>query len=450
MTDIEKDAVAAMQIMGLEGKTISVEEAKELERHTSESDDDLSSVEETDYQIGFIENDLNALYHEEDWRKWDGGKVGGLPIWLNPVDLPASETLACGTCNEPMKFLLQIYCPIDEVLNAFHRSIYLFCCKKAQCVSNGQVKVLRCQLPRANPFYAFEPSKDLELKRKDNLSLPALCQLCGCLAKSKCVKCKRAAYCCRSHQKIHWKHHKAVCDPTGTTKDFSTDAVRQAWLFREYGLLVSCEELVPDSDEAIESSTTIWQDAMVEKEDIGRTDGASTATEEEKEDLALTQKDYDNALGNESMEAEYLAFLARVRRGGVDQVLRYCRWDDESGPLPISAAAARDAIENPPPPCSKCGAPRKFEFQVMPQLLSYLAVDKSTTVDNPTVDEARKAVAANAPPAQEKDLAYIFRNREGEDLDWGTIDIYTCSRSCSGESYEEEVARVTKVRMVRA
>ena len=86
----------------------------------------------------------------------------------------------------------------------------------------------------------------------------------------------------------------------------------------------------------------------------------------------------------------------------------------------------------------------------MPQLLSYLAVDRGTMVNNPTIEEARKKVAADAPVVQEKDLPGIFRNTEGEDLDWGTIDVYTCSQSCSGESYAQEVARVREVRMARA
>ena len=450
MATFEENAATAMQKLGLNGNNISVEEAKEMEANTSDSDDDLSSVEETDYQIGFIDDSLNALHHEEDWRKWDGGKVGGLPVWLNPVDLPPPNTLACSTCEEPMKFLLQIYCPLDDILNAFHRSIYLFCCKRAQCVSSGMVKVLRCQLPKANPYYAIEPSTDLEVLKKDSLKLPALCQLCGCLATNKCVKCKRASYCCRSHQKIHWKHHKAVCDPTGTTRDFSTDTVKQGWLFKEYNLAVCCEELVPDTAEAIESSTTIWEDARVEGKSDGATEASASASKEEEDDLALTQKDYDRALGNEERDPEYLRFLSRVRRSGSNQVLRYCRWDEENGPLPISTAAARDARENPPPSCARCGAECKFEFQVMPQLLAYLSVDKGTTVNNPTVEEARKAVAADAPPAQEKDLASIFRNRAGEDLDWGTIDVYTCSKSCCGESYAAEIARVTEVRMARA
>ena len=101
--------------------------AEELE---DDEDSDLGSeaISETDYQLGFVEEGVNSLHYEEDWREWDGGKVGGAPIWLDPVNLPSPDALLCTICKEPRKFLLQIYCPLDEIENAFHRSIYVFHC----------------------------------------------------------------------------------------------------------------------------------------------------------------------------------------------------------------------------------------------------------------------------------------------------------------------------------
>ncbi len=54
-----------------------------------------------------------------------------------------------------------------------------------------------------------------------------------------------------------------------------------------------------------------------------------------------------------------------------------------------------------PPPCERCGAPRAFEFQVMPQLLNYV------------LDTDGSAGTTQAA-----------------DLDFGTIAVYTCTRSC--------------------
>ena len=54
--------------------------------------------------------------------------------------------------------------------------------------------------------------------------------------------------------------------------------------------------------------------------------------------------------------------------------------------------------EDPVPPCPLCSGPRAFEFQVMPQALNHLALDK--------------------------DIGQ-------ESLDWGTLAVYTCKDSCN-------------------
>lgn len=60
-------------------------------------------------------------------------------------------------------------------------------------------------------------------------------------------------------------------------------------------------------------------------------------------------------------------------------------------------------------PSCKCGHPRKFEFQIMPQLLNFLNLDPQIS-----------------------------------DLDWGTVVVFSCSESCPCEqgecAYVEEFA----------
>jgi hypothetical protein len=90
------------------------------------------------------------------------------------------------------------------------------------------------------------------------------------------------------------------------------------------------------------------------------------------------------ALGNEAPDPAYDKFLLRIRRGGADQVLRYCRWptpDDiagGAGPLTISSHCgvsdplvdvSCDPVDSAGVAsmnsCPRCRAPRKFEFQVI-------------------------------------------------------------------------------------
>ena len=59
-----------------------------------------------------------------------------------------------------MMFMLQIYAPLDSKENpsTFHRTLFLFCCRDGRCAGkNGSVKCFRTQLPRANPFYSYDP-----------------------------------------------------------------------------------------------------------------------------------------------------------------------------------------------------------------------------------------------------------------------------------------------------
>ena len=50
---------------------------------------------DTGVQLGFISNTSNSMFSNSDWEKWDGGKVGGKPSWLNPCQIPLPEQLRC-------------------------------------------------------------------------------------------------------------------------------------------------------------------------------------------------------------------------------------------------------------------------------------------------------------------------------------------------------------------
>lgn len=216
--------------------------------------DDETGEIDTGVQLGFAINGENIMFNDSNWENWDGGRVGGKPVWLNPVQIPSTADLICKHCNSPMIFLLQIYCPLDDVDNAFHRSLYVFICKKKKCVDNGSVKCFRCQLDRTNEYYPYNSksinaenendvvsindseesmensSKDVKIVQsnddsnnnsdgnsnsdsdlKSKVVLPRLCALCGCKALNSCSKCKIATYCSREHQMRHWKEHKLQC-----------------------------------------------------------------------------------------------------------------------------------------------------------------------------------------------------------------------------------------------
>jgi hypothetical protein len=57
----------------------------------------------------------------------------------------------------------------------------------------------------------------------------------------------------------------------------------------------------------------------------------------------------------------------------------------------------------------------------MPQLLYYLNVDRKTRVKPQT-------------PSSSSQQEVRFTNDSDEDIDWGTLDVYTCTASCPGSS----------------
>jgi pre-rRNA-processing protein TSR4 len=223
----------------------------------------------------------------------------------------------------------------------------------------------------------------------------------------RCKACKKAAYCSKLHQKLDWSRHKRVCNVENSVDSLSKEGGNETWLFPEYGLCVEQEEF---DDVDIDESTNIWEDAL------------TPGGKDEEDDAKLTQADYEKALGSESSDPVYIRFLTRVKRGGTDQVLRYCRWPKNGrGALPISSAASSDHLE--PSPCERCGAPRSFECQIMPQLLHFLRIENRTKIA-PSAEAAR--LLQQDLPSEEQ----VFQNALNEDIDWGTVDIYTCTESC--------------------
>ena len=151
-------------------------------------------------------------------------KVGGKVAWLDPVNLPTSEQLKCKKCSKPCVLLLQIYAPLSDSPETFHRSVFVFVCLDSKChttSSNEPFRVFRSSLPQMNPYYHDPPDDDEESDDKDRMQSPAIdtqanvapvCFVCGGWAPQKCGSCQKVHYCSRDHQKSDWTSgHKKVC-----------------------------------------------------------------------------------------------------------------------------------------------------------------------------------------------------------------------------------------------
>lgn len=188
----------------------------------------------------------------------------------------------------------------------------------------------------------------------------------------------------------------------------------------------------------VPASTPVWEDAV--------TAGGA----DEEQDAKLTQADYNKALSENRYDPVYISFLTRMQRPECgQQILRYCdsslhhscsvgdsrnreltHSEREQGRLYVSKAykeLAESEHISSIPKCSNCGSPRAFEFQIMPQLLHYLGVEKNTKI---------KQLNGQATGAeQDVPVKLELENKKQDDLDWGTIDIFTCIGNCSPAEY---------------
>ncbi|KPP59670.1 programmed cell death protein 2-like, partial [Scleropages formosus] len=305
------------------------------------------------------------------------------------IKLPSPAELRCDKCHAPCALLLQVYAPIADRERAFHRTLFVFCCRSPACYSHNDsrcFKVFRSQLPRRNEFYSYDPPPEEEPVESDVdagvlRSGLKLCRVCGCLGPKSCSRCHSATYCSKEHQTMDWRAaHKNEC----AGKESSGAGGLNTFLFPEFELVTEPEDL-PDNDD--EQSDAPEQMRGNLSSDCGSLQNDEWE-EKELEDMAM----------HETEDSKVFQRFKRRTAPEPHQVLRYCR-----GGSPLWVSAEHVPSADTIPDCA-CGAKRVFEFQVMPQLLNHLHVD------TPDVS-----------------------------IDWGTLAVYSCEYSCDqGNSYWPE------------
>ena len=352
---------------------------------------------------------LNFTHCNNNWLQWDGGKIGGKPIWLNPRDIPTNLSCTSEICRghdalSKLSLLVQLYCPSDDVEdNAFHRTIYVFICNKCQ-----SVRVLRCQLPRQNPFYVHEiSSKKQKVFGECNMSSYWNVKLC-----SLCNK--------KSNDNVRWDNEKLSFCSNSCCEEYKNNYLHT----NEVPELNNSNILLPESEIYVEEEPPSMSSSTNKKELI-------QDDEFDDDDENITQSDinkWTHTEGNTTgcTDPCTLEFQSRIhnREDSVqNQCLRYNRWydkeegndeDENNGPLWIQEnhIPGDDNIPN----CQYCGSPRLFEFQIMPQMLYYIQRSNDTSKEKSNL----------------KEMLLSNNNTGGirNNFDWGVIAVYTCSKSC--------------------
>ena len=283
---------------------------------------------------------LERARRDDDLEAWRfPSKAGGAPAWMDPVRVPRASALETNE-GERMAFLCQVYAPVDAEASAFHRTVYVFV--------NGT---------RGGETHARGGARAFRGQ------LPRANAFYGWdpVAEGEAGRALTAEETATRRARCDWWDASAAATKT----------------YPEYELVVETEERGEG-------------DAMGGGECVdGDVGGDMTAEEIDAIEAAVVDEDM-----------EQLATFHVMLKNDPEQVLRYC---PEPGAKPLWPSVTHAPNTDNIPHCERCGAPRKFEFQILPTIISQLGVDA------------------------ESDSA----------LDFGSIAVYTCSKSCAPVACDE-------------
>ncbi|KAF8071111.1 PDCD2 [Scenedesmus sp. PABB004] len=305
------------------------------------ADSDDEPEEGPEYMLGFLddpERPTDLLRHRFP------SKVGGAPAWLDPLNLPTPAQLTCGVSGEALRFLLQVYCPASGCpVEAFHRTLFLFISPRGdELAKPGAVRALRCQLRRANAFYGDAPAPE----------------------------------------------GQAAPVPLGAA-EAALARERDPWRVVDAEAAIAGGAAVADAAAAAAGGVPLFAEQELVVEPEPSEDGDDGDDEEGQGGAGARRGEVARLLAAYNARA----FQARTALAP-EQCLRYCF---QPGAAPLWPSHECVPAPGDIPPCPHCGAARRFEFQVMPQLLSLMELDPGDP---------------HAP-------------------DWGTIAVYSCPASCT-------------------
>jgi len=335
-------------------------------------------------------NSVDLGFFEDDFDSFElesrhfPSKIGGKPAWLDLKNLPSPKDLQCPHCSSPLTFLLQMYSSDNSTPHAFHRTIFMFLCTSSTCWSTISPPLVVLR-SQLDRDNPYYPTQAPEdnSRWRADIVVGRDCPVCAVCGGRGDKMCSR----CKGVSYCGEKHQKLDWK-TGHKEQCKEGAVyggsQLKWSLKE-GLME--HEAEPDRIE--EANDEKYKD-LVEAAVGGGID-VGEAELDEIESGQVEDKTCDK-------------FKQRVRRAP-DQILRY-----ERRGTPLLCAAK--PLLSTPSKC-KCGSDRSFEFQVMPQLLS----------------EIQLGLEADGG------------------VDWGSLYVFTCDKSCQVEGYVREEVQLLNFEM---
>jgi len=361
--------------------------------------------------------DIGRSLPEDEQLNLGLSRLGGDPVWAR---LPPATALARRGCKQPCSFLGQISAPYES---APCRVLYLFGCLDSGCGSDsGAWRVLRCvesapvepsgppaaRAPDAGGVTDDDWSKGVadddwskgvtdddwsKGVADDDWGLPPEttkttetgggmdAELAGLIAAQQAGKdAAKSKDCSAAPAEEQGQWWLGVRGPLGEEAPWPCFALT-----------------IYEEPPAVPKSGAREMELLERYRDSERSTGDEIEPEQPPE-VAPEVGDAEDGDVEDMDKHMFMKFQRRLERSPT-QVLRYC-W----GGKPLWISEPPEEVRSPawPPPCSRCGAPRVFEAQLLPTLLY----------------EVQRRCPERAAEAE---------------IDMGTVVIYTCSKDCAGE-----------------
>ncbi|XP_038662137.1 programmed cell death protein 2-like [Scyliorhinus canicula] len=329
---------------------------------------------------------------------WDTSKAGGTPDCVPGITMRYPD---CSQCTSPLIHVVQVYCPLED--SPYHRTINVLACPRPGCWGRSESwKVLRSQCE--------ETTQKLETRTENALVSMTARDWCDEADDWGAEDCPgpdtEGSVSLGAAEPTHCPSDGEVRVQTSRLEALSLQEKAQGMglvtqtpvpAFQPFYISVMEEE-----ERSLATGFSHEQKLLREyqqREGVNVEELAVSSCEDE----GVTEK-YEKVKARHG-DRTFVKFMKRIS-SCPEQILRYC-WN--GSPLLISSPTM--AFESAMPVCETCASPRVFEFQLMPALVNML---KSAATEEASVE-------------------------------FGTVLIYTCERSCwrpSNQSPLEERAFV--------
>ncbi|KIJ55452.1 hypothetical protein M422DRAFT_152016 [Sphaerobolus stellatus SS14] len=430
--------------------------------YSDDSDDepDIGSDIETNVLLGIPDGEIENPVDAADPSV---SRIGGHPAFLTTLPLDPSSA-HCKSCSKPMPLLVQMWCPFEG--SALDRGLYVWGCERGECQKKeGSIRAWRALKYNAKYASKLEKKKAREAEKQARLEA--------------------------EKKKLEEEKKKQSVNPFSV----SSGAPKQMAFGIGSQLFGATEEPDNESDvpEPPPSDTEAEDEEDEEDESSDETkesimEGAEASPEWKthpayKPVYLSTESEYippapktkarpekllDSEVDvgdkkeqdwgmegweqSEDLDSTFDRFTKRVS-SEPEQCVRY---DLRGAPLPFGSRdkvydrlfpqlpvpfTTKPGYAPPPPPrtyqassvdkCGKCGSPRVFECQLMPNLINVLRVQDKT-----------KETKAEEGSLEEEERRKALLSSAG--MGWGTVFVFSCSKDCCDgeESWREELALV--------